>query len=638
MAASFEALLKQAVAAGQARDYPRAVSVLQRLISQSDDYPLAYLYLGRSLHALGDHEAAVRALTQFSRREPQSGPGHFFLGRSYLALEIPELAVHHLRHAAEASLDYFAAHSLLGLAYLRLNAARQAILCLRRALQLQPDHSPTRNGLLNALLVRGIGLFNRGRYADAADHLREVLSLRSDQVLPHLYLSRIWREAGDLKEALRHLEAAIKLAPDDPALELQRALLLSDAGRTAAAAKELKHAAKRVEELAKLGTLAQLPTAPYQLTRMLAYVMFARKRRREALYYGRRALRENYQDPEIHFLVGETLRHLGQRETAANHYRRVLELDPARPDAYNALLLVLWELHEYQELLRMVLRAARHGSTAEGSYFEALCRHRLQEGPTNVIPLLQQEIRRRGPELELMTALAQEYVSCQLPDNARRWLERALRLQEDHESALRGMIDVSQSRDALPGLRTAFERYLHFHPEGHGIRRKFLLFLLDQQDWQAASEEAAALLPMAPSDDRLRKILAICYRRLERYTEAVILVRGLLREDPNSDPLLRDLVFCLDHTRNRRYAIGLLQKVLKKQPARSQARLSLGELYLKEGRNQDAASCLRAVVADRELSWRAYRSLGTLYEQMGMADFAKRAFDRSRRLRRRARG
>ena len=43
--------LKQALAAGQARDYRKAVDILLGIISESDSEPKAYLYLGRSYHA-----------------------------------------------------------------------------------------------------------------------------------------------------------------------------------------------------------------------------------------------------------------------------------------------------------------------------------------------------------------------------------------------------------------------------------------------------------------------------------------------------------------------------------------------------------------------------------------------------------
>ena len=59
-------LLEEALAAGRARDYPTAIRFLTRLITVTDRYPHAILYLGRSYHALGQYNKAVPVLERLA--------------------------------------------------------------------------------------------------------------------------------------------------------------------------------------------------------------------------------------------------------------------------------------------------------------------------------------------------------------------------------------------------------------------------------------------------------------------------------------------------------------------------------------------------------------------------------------------
>src|SRR6056297_3503039 len=88
-------LLQEALELGRRRNYKQAVQKLLYLISADDSLDEAFLYLGRSFHALGEYSRAIDALRSFVEKRQSSSAGHFFLGRSYLAMNIyPHAAVH----------------------------------------------------------------------------------------------------------------------------------------------------------------------------------------------------------------------------------------------------------------------------------------------------------------------------------------------------------------------------------------------------------------------------------------------------------------------------------------------------------------------------------------------------------------
>ena len=157
----YKVLFQKALAAGQKRDYPRAVDLLTRITSETELIPQAYLYLGRAYHAMGRYDLAIQPLRYFVRFTPESPAGYFFLGRSYLALDLPVHAVRNLKKALELQPDSVQALGLVGLAYLKAKRPEVASSYLGRAVELDPDNKNLYTAYLNSLLVHATSLFSR---------------------------------------------------------------------------------------------------------------------------------------------------------------------------------------------------------------------------------------------------------------------------------------------------------------------------------------------------------------------------------------------------------------------------------------------------------------------------------------------
>ena len=48
--------LEKAIQIGRKRNYKEAISILTGIVCNTDNYPIAFLYLGRSYHAIGEYE------------------------------------------------------------------------------------------------------------------------------------------------------------------------------------------------------------------------------------------------------------------------------------------------------------------------------------------------------------------------------------------------------------------------------------------------------------------------------------------------------------------------------------------------------------------------------------------------------
>jgi tetratricopeptide (TPR) repeat protein len=315
-------LYQEALEAGRRRDYPQAVRILQEILVHTDRFPEALLLLGRSYHALRDYARAAQVFQLYLNVSPGSAQGHFFLGRSCFALDLTDLAVHHLRRSVELEPSFAPSLGLLGLAVLKSGRPRLAIGFFEQALKLDPQNPRLFNGYLNSLLTQAIRLFSRRRYEESEQLLLTLERHRPDSLVVQLYLAGIDRESGRLQAALAHLDKASRLAPEDPALYLQKAAIRLQRGETQAALLELSQGFRR------LGSSAPPVSDPVELARLAMMILFQNRRHRAALEYARRLLRVSYQDLQAHAVMAECFASLREFGKAANHYRRAMELDP----------------------------------------------------------------------------------------------------------------------------------------------------------------------------------------------------------------------------------------------------------------------------------------------------------------------
>ena len=621
-------IYEQALEAGRRRDYPRAVALLQELLVRTDQFPDALLLLGRSYHALGDYARAAQVLQLFLNSNPDSAPGHFFAGRSHLALGLPELAARHLKRSVELQPGFAPALGLLAVAVLKSGRPALAVGLFEQALALDPQNPRLLNGYQNARLTLGIRLFRRRRYDEAEALLAALWRQRPDSLVLNLYLAGLYRERGLLDRSLQHWAEVVRLAPEDPALRLQKAAVHLQRGETRDALRELGEGFRR------LGATAPAVSDPTELARLAMMVLFRNRRHRQALEYARTLLRASYRDVQAHAIMAECFAALREPVKAANHYRRALELDPARLELYYGLAAALWEAGQYPELSQLAARI-EHLSPDDGyaAYYRALCRALQGEDCQATIPALQEQIRRHGPDPALMGALGREYLRADLPELARGWLERTMKADPANQRALLDLIGVERRLADAERELAACAQYLRLRPQDGRVRREYAGLLFRRKDYARAAGEIEQLLPRQPRNASLRRMLARSYRGSRRNAEAVLLFRDLLRENPSSEELLQELAFALTASGSQPSAVALVKKATQAFPKKPGLHVLLGGLYVKARDLERAAQTLRQAVSAFPADWRLARSLGLLYRRQGNAGFAERFLARARQLR-----
>jgi tetratricopeptide (TPR) repeat protein len=488
-----------------------------------------------------------------------------------------------------------------------------------RALSLEPDNQRVFTGYLNSLLTQGIRLFHRRHYQEARDALLFIRKHRPDSLVAHLYLASIYRELGEVDQSLFHFEEAAHLAPKDPVLHLQKAVLLLQRGDSSTAYEEMTQAMRM------LGSDTISAKDAQSLLRIMTIVLFQNRRYGEALESARRVLRASYHDADMHAIMAEAFHELGDLKKSKNHYLRALEADRNRLEFNYGLTAVLWARGEYGQLRSVLARILRiNPQDPFALYYRALSLPYLDDDFRNTIPLLQEQIRRSGPDAHLMNALGQEYLRADLPDLAEGWLKRTLNRVSDFEQALEKLIEVYRRLEDKAKLMGAYAEYLNHYPDNLDLRRDYSELLYGEGRFAEACSQLEALVPHEPKNKDLRVKLAHSYRQSSRYPEAVLLYRQLILEAPKSLDLVRSLVFCLEKSSGRETVILLLEKALKffREDAWLQHRL--GALYMREGRLEKAAQMFRGLVGSNPRDWQAYESLSKLYRKMGNTGFAER--------------
>lgn len=621
-------LFSQALEAGRARDYPRAAAILQEILLSTDQIPEASLYLGRAYHAMGDFPRAVEALRYHLRLLPGSAQGHFFMGRSCFALGLLGAALAHLRRSTELDGRFPPALGLLGLTLLKSGHPRKAIAVFERALRIDHGNPQLFTGYLNALFTFAVRLFFRRRYAEALQHLLAVREHRPDSLPVHLYLASVYREMGDLSKALLHFGEACRLAPQDPVLYLQKAVVHLQQGSHPAAFEEMSRAMQLMGRQGVAGRDSQ------DLLRLMTVVLFQNRRHREAVQCARRVLRESYQDADMHAIVAESYSQLGDLAKAKNHYLRALEQQRGRREFSYGLAAVLWQLQEFRELEKLLERILRQDPADEyATYYQALCLPQLAVPYERTIPALQAEIRRRGADAQLMNALGREYLRAELPELAEGWFRRTVDGDPRHEEAWQGLLDVYRRLQKHDELGTALATYLEHRPEALQARKEYAHLLFASGRFDEALPQLEALLPHAPRSAQLRRMLAHSYRQVKRYAEAALLYREMLLKNPKDLSLLKALLACMEAAGSRAAAVLLLEKAVKVFTKDASLLLHLGSLYLKQSDLEKASQSFRAALALEPRSWVANQSLGRLYRKMGSPEFAERFLKRARELR-----
>jgi tetratricopeptide (TPR) repeat protein len=653
----------EALLAGKKREYKKAVFILEELLSGFDAPAEAYLFLGRSLHALKDYSRALACYNDYIRLKPESYQGYLFAGRTYIALGIPQKALRFLEKALALRPDDPAIMALLGTAFLKARHSRQAVDMLRQAVETAPENKRIYRAYINALLIRGIRLCHNEEYDLGLQMLRFVLANGGVNTLLLLELGRACREQGFLREALKYYTRALKYTPRDLRIRWYRASILMALGESAKALNE-------INEIRAVDS--GLPDLPWNSELVDHYIIRSFMEKGEWRQAGdacRLWIKHRGPNPMVHAMYAEVLRNLKNFPAALNHLSRALEMENENLKLWYARLLVGWEGENWKDLRRSLKAVKSLGGDGDIiKRFSVLLELKTtKDGDRKVIALLQNAIRSLGPEPEFMYALGERYLKVGLIEEALGWFRKTLKVRKDHERSRLGEIAALEalsaylpsveelarsikaaksSLPAVPGqgggvddsagllaaarqaqmkmaekiareLRGAYDAYVKHWPDNFVMRREWALYLIHTFEYDEAIKELEALLPYEPSNPSLRRVLAYAYRKTGRYREAAVFLKSLLKGKPRDIELLLEFTGCLERAGASFYAKAVLEKAMGLLNQSSEVPMALGLFFYREQKLEKAYDLFREAAGRNTKDPRPYQWMAALARKNG---------------------
>jgi tetratricopeptide (TPR) repeat protein len=208
----------------------------------------------------------------------------------------------------------------LGIAYVQAEMPEKAIEVLYRADELVEQHYVVE-------LFLGRALWSLGKAHLAEEHIREALRLDPSEPEPWVDLGRIYVQRCEYREALQHLEMALKRFPEEITIIFLHALVLYRLGDLTAATKQW----------ANVHTLQ-----PDLMTGVsnYAFVLLLQERSFEAAPFVGYANTINPEDYRSLVLLGELRFQSGDHEGALECFGKVLDKDPINIEALSRIAII----------------------------------------------------------------------------------------------------------------------------------------------------------------------------------------------------------------------------------------------------------------------------------------------------------
>lgn len=631
---SFSDEFDEALKAGGERDYKKAIRILESLAARGfaessgskTGHPEIYLYLARSWHMEKQFTKAASCARYYVRLRPEDGSGWFFLGRAFLADGAVDRAITALRRSLDIKPDSVDARVVLGTALLKKGKTCSARKMFEDALTLQPDNKKLRQGYFNALFVESVKTFKKGNAELARQMLTFLINNDVDGVAPRLYLAHALRSLGYFPEALEEYRAAQSFAPDDAAISWYAVSIYIDMGDFE----------KATQQLLSLGeSVADAPGDENQISPRFVNLRILKHHLdssawAKAVYAGRNYIKAFGEDPAVHSMMGEAQRNLGNAKNAVNHFNLALKMDSGDPAPYYGLMLAHSDAGNWRALEAVLPAAEACGCDAESvRLYRVLCAANLDGDPVELLPEIQEAVRKNGVMPRLLIALARTYFRIGLMDLAASWYQKVLYIDAvtklspgERDEAMRGLFasyaGVNDSEALLEAYKMCVERW----EVPSSVRKEYIKLLAEKELWARAAEQTERLLRYEDDVFYVRQ-LAKYRRNAGQYRQAAVLYRNMLREKPGDKNMLSNLVFCLDRMGERASAVNLIHEANRIFPPTAESLLIESRLYLNAGKTDKALDALRRVTDLFADDVRGWEETAAIYRKKRVFDMAE---------------
>jgi len=355
-------LLAAAQDAVNKQDYASAALDYQAYLAKKPDDAVVHYDLGYAYTAMQKPADAKSEYEKAIALDPKMAAAYQNLGVTLIPTD-PAAAIAPLQRAAELMPEDARTKWLLGIALEATKKDSSAIEQYQAAERLDPKNVEIRNSL-------GFALLKTGQASGAEAAFREALSLQptgvaSDQAHKGLLQALLAQKKND--EAATELGVYLAAHPNDPAMRLEHASLLVDAGQDDDALAELDKAAGPAPE-------------SLRVLKLRALIYFRKKQYDNAVPVLLKAIALAPQDPDLPAQLGHVYLEKKDYANAVNELVGALRMNPQSTDVLKDLVTAEYLSKNYPAALHGLDILAQKETPPPGSWFvRATCYDKLNQ-------------------------------------------------------------------------------------------------------------------------------------------------------------------------------------------------------------------------------------------------------------------
>lgn len=587
--------LKQAGLAGKQRNYTKALEILTGIKDSGPEYPEIFLYLGRTLHALGQYQGALFYFEMYLGFCPSEKSGLFFMARSYFALNRYKECYLLLKKLELSDFNNRYLKGYIGLSLFHLKQTSKAYLYLQQAVVDLPDDRNLYQCYLKSLYVEALKCFHKGDFELSGQMFDFLAETNPGNVSIYLYSGMIAKHEADYAKAVNRFREALACEPDDPLIQTQLEMALAG---------DDDHDSNRD-----------------QSARKLSIEFFHKKDYLKAIHYGVISLKRNRQDPDLHLIIGEANRNLGHYEKAANHFKMQLKFTKDALEPRWGLILTYWQANEWVKINKE-LESLRRFADQEGYYYyyKCLIAPKLDFDIKIQQNLVIQAIKSNEPDSALYNRMGESYLAD--PDNdklALKWFHYALKLSPKSREAYRGIIQYYNKFSDIPAKIEVYTQYFSMY-EDFEYHQDFIESLFSQKEYQRVKDEIEKYFARYSGETRYLRMDALCHRQLNEYPRAAMLYKLLLQEDPKNSKFLNSLLFCYHKMGKQELAIRILKSAETYFEPDYTTLAAAGSFYLDQNDYRSALQYLTRACEKNRKDYRILNKIADVYMKLNLPE------------------
>jgi predicted Zn-dependent protease len=310
-------------------------------------------------------------------------------------------------------------------------------------------------------------------------------------------------------------------------------------------------------------------------------------------------------DTRVLYMLSMAERSAGDEKAAEATARKIISIDPTNVAGLRALVAVMFDRYEYQQVVDLVTPLAKEPSRAKG---------REAEGAAVLVQLgiAQQQLANWDGSITAFTAaktltpddaevdayLVQAHLAARRFDRAEVLAREALA----RDPAQPRMVRLRAQALLKSGKAAEANKLLEDGVASEPDDREFVVGLADLYAEQKRHDDALRLLERARKtfgdDEALTMRAANVYDAAGRLADAEKELRRLMAEDPLNANAMNSLSYMLaEHGTRLPEAVDLAQRALKVEPGNPAYLDTLGWALFKNGRTEEAAEPLAKAAA-----------------------------------------